>query len=632
MLPVSTITRMRSERLVRLIGPDENQLVDTYHDRIRETVVAEMEDVSRKATHRALAEVIEADVGGVTDEQIAALESSQAGLETGEPTTIPRVYDLAYHFDAAGYEHKAWLYGLLAAEQARRQYAPEVATNQYAIVKRNASQTTNAVRYRIASGNGGALNLLGRYDEAAEELEGTIDLTDDAVEKARIEWLQGDNALKQAAIKKSIEYYEQGLRRLGNRVPKTRLGFVLGAARETVVQGFHTLFPTRLHKKPISRELALTNAFLDGISKPYFFSDMLKLGWSHLRGMNLAEQLPRSRELAFHYAHHCMLTTMVFAWYSRAQRYYERSAELRRGFNDVWGMGHTDSYQGIGLYGTARYEDAIEYLHKAIDAFSQAGDMWELNVARFHLGLCHYALGNLAEAIEHAQCTFDLSVRIGDSRSHCSSYLWSRATNGNLPLDELKSCYTPVPEDIISTVNALKAESLWHLAQGRSEKAVGVLERAWDLAKKNFVIMAHTVATLPLLVNALRIHADAVEAEDPRQSQRIRKRALRLAKWTAWFMRFFPTEHAYALRELSLIFAATGKTTRALRAADKSCAVAERQNAKYEHAQSLLVRGRLAEQLGLPDAEGQVQAAEAALKAIELPIKPPGLASLGPEN
>jgi len=81
-----------------------------------------------------------------------------------------------------------------------------------------------------------------------------------------------------------------------------------------------------------------------------------------------------------------------------------------------------------------------------------------------------------------------------------------------------------------------------------------------------------------------------------------------------------------------LALEATGKTTRALRAADKSCAIAEQQNAKYEHAQSLLVRGRLAEQLSLPEAEQQIQDAEAALKAIELPIKTSGLASSAPED
>src|SRR5262249_38491239 len=41
--PVSTLIPMRNERLVRLIGSEENPVVDTYHDRVRETVLGHMD-------------------------------------------------------------------------------------------------------------------------------------------------------------------------------------------------------------------------------------------------------------------------------------------------------------------------------------------------------------------------------------------------------------------------------------------------------------------------------------------------------------------------------------------------------------------------------------------------------------
>ena len=54
--------------------------------------------------------------------------------------------------------------------------------------------------------------------------------------------------------------------------------------------------------------------------------------------------------------------------------------------------------------------------------------------------------------------------------------------------------------------------------------------------------------------------------------------------------------------------------------ADRSCAVAEGQKARYEHAQSLLVRGTIARRLGLPEADEQIRTAEAAIEAIERPL------------
>ena len=79
---------------------------------------------------------------------------------------------------------------------------------------------TSAVRYRISEGYGGALMLLGRYEDAAGELEGTIELAEDPERKARIEALQGEILFKQGSMDGSIALYENGLRRLGYWVPR----------------------------------------------------------------------------------------------------------------------------------------------------------------------------------------------------------------------------------------------------------------------------------------------------------------------------------------------------------------------------------------------------------------------------
>lgn len=82
-----------------------------------------------------------------------------------------------------------------------------------------------------------------------------------------------------------------------------------------------------------------------------------------------------------------------------------------------------------------------------------------------------------------------------------------------------------------------------------------------------------------------------------------------------------PAAYPLAPCERSLIVAAHGQTRKALKYADKSCAVAEAQKAKDEHAQSLLVRGQITRPLGLPEAEEQIRTAKAALDAIERPIR-----------
>jgi tetratricopeptide (TPR) repeat protein len=617
--PMATLTRMRNERLVRLVGPDDRLLVDTYHDRVRETVLGGLDDQACRTIHRTLAEVIEAEVGAAPNVLESGLQSwEDAGGPEG--MVMPRVYDLAYHFDAAGEKRRAWIYALLAGEQARRQSALEVAARNFAIARRNADGTASAVRYRVSEGYGGVLMLLGRYDEALQELEGTIELAADPERKARIEALQGEIIFRQGAMDRSCALFENGLRGLGYWVPRTPLGFMAGILRESVVQCFHSLRPGRLHQYPPSRRLDLAIRFFSGLNFPSIFRSTMKLMWSHLSGMNLAELLPPSTQLVLSYAFHdCMLS--MLGWQARGSRYGDRAIAIAREFDDVSVQGQCYAYTGVGRYASARYEEGLASLREAIEAFEKAGDLWALNLAHFHRGCCHFGLGNLAEAVAEARWTFASSARLGDARVLCSSYLWARATQGNLPFEELRSCYPRRPDDVMSTVHGIMAEGHWHSFHGRTEEALRAFERAAEMVRTSFCVNSHTILSLPNLAGALRRHADALAAQDPQQSDRLRRRAFRLAKWAVRITRLFPAADPLALRELSIQLADRGKAKKSLRIADRSCAVAERQEAKYEHAQSLLVRGKIARQLGLPEADEQIRSAEAALEDIERPVR-----------
>ena len=128
------------------------------------------------------------------------------------------------------------------------------------------------------------------------------------------------------------------------------------------------------------------------------------------------------------------------------------------------------------------------------------------------------------------------------------------------------------------------------------------------------------------------MQGEAVAPTDSRQASVLRRRALRAAKWAARLTRIFPAAYPLALRELSLSLASKGSLRKALRAAEKSCRVAERQKAKYEYAQSLLVRGKLACQLGLPDGEAMVENARGQLESLEQAIAAGSLPSASNER
>ena len=99
------------------------------------------------------------------------------------------------------------------------------------------------------------------------------------------------------------------------------------------------------------------------------------------------------------------------------------------------------------------------------------------------------------------------------------------------------------------------------------------------------------------------------------------RRAAKAARRALWTARWLQNDLPHALREFGRILALQGKPRGALRCFAKSLAVAQRQGAKYEHAQTLLADGQLRQLLGHFGAEQQVAGARAALAAIAVPAE-----------
>ena len=78
----------------------------------------------------------------------------------------------------------------------------------------------------------------------------------------------------------------------------------------------------------------------------------------------------------------------------------------------------------------------------------------------------------------------------------------------------------------------------------------------------------------------------------------------------------FQTDLPHALRECGLIAALQGQVQKARRYLDESLAIAERQGARFEHAQSLLARGQVGQQHSWPEAPQDVTSARQALHAL----------------
>jgi tetratricopeptide (TPR) repeat protein len=216
----ATLTHMRSERLVRLIGSGDQQLVDTWHDKIRETVLNSLGEEARREAHRKYGEILEGQEN-ITAAQLWETLSEDA---TNDVPQTHRVFDLAHHFYMAK-DQRAFVYQLLAGEQALRNYAIEEASVFYERAQELLPENApDSVQYRLFLAVGRVMlwkNLPERSIEACEKAEKAAD---NATSRARACAGIGHVFHQIGYFDQGIEHYDRALILLGSPRRRTLTG------------------------------------------------------------------------------------------------------------------------------------------------------------------------------------------------------------------------------------------------------------------------------------------------------------------------------------------------------------------------------------------------------------------------
>jgi len=583
----SALDQARRRRLLWL--DDRTGRCSFFHDKIREALLGRLSDDDRRVLHGRAADAL---------------------LAAGE---VP-VFDLAYHLDAAGRTRQALPHALAAAEQARARHALDTAVVHYRMAERGVPDDDVRTRRRIAEGLGDVLVLQGGYDEAERYLADARALVDDRIEAAALEGKLGDLAFKRGDVPRARDHVEGALARLGRPVPRHAVVLLVRLVWELLVQAVHTAVPRTTGRRaaPAPEADALAMRLYSRLAYVYWFvSGRVPCAWSHLRGMNLAERYPPSAELAQAWSEHAPVMTMV-PWISRGERYARRSLEVRTALGDVWGQGQSLGFLGVVLYAGSRYDEAQAACEDALRLLQRTGDRWEANTAQWHVAMCHYRTGRLADAAAVAQEVHAAARAIGDATSSgISLSVLARARSGRVDADQVAGELGREEVDAHTYSELRLAAALHARASGDLEGAAEHLRAAMRNTRRRGLRQEY-VAPVPVwYATVLREQVEAWPPHDPRGRRRTRRQARLAVARARWWSLSYRNNAPHALREAALLAVLTGADRRAARLLRRSAAVAERHGAAYETA---LTQRQLAELRG-----GDVEAADRAVAALEVP-------------
>jgi signal transduction histidine kinase/CheY-like chemotaxis protein/tetratricopeptide (TPR) repeat protein len=408
--------------------------------------------------------------------------------------------------------------------------------------------------------------------------------------------------------------------RLGKKVPQWSGTFFCRMVREACAQMLHTMLPSvfvaRKKLDGVEKQLLVIRLH-NRLTYAYWFKrGQIPCLWSHLRGMNLAEQYPATSELAQAYSIHAPVMSLV-PYISRGVTYAQKSLAIYKSLGDLWGQGQSLHFYGIVLYVASRYEEAIEKLREAVRLLERTGDYWEVNIARYHTARSLYRLGDLPGALALAKQIHQSGLELGDIQaSGVCVDIWMITSGGQVSLETLQTELQRPREDIQVTAQLMLADGVRLFMLDRVAEAAVVFEKGNQVAENAGIQNAYVLPLRSWLASALRRQAEKTSSWAPDRRATLLKRARTIAKKAAKVARSFQNDLPHALREAGLIAAMQGAIHAARKHLDESLAVANRQGARFEHAQTLLARGRLGLELNWPYAADDVAAGRRALQAL----------------
>lgn len=566
---------MRSERLLRLIGSGNEQFVDTYHDKIRETILSGLTDQQSRESHLAYGEWIEKQSIG------------------NEPN--PRFADLAYHFFHANQRGKAFQYSFAAGQQAMTAFAfSEALSFLDQAISINSVEINIDDRFHLNL-------LLGKAHAGIGQLDRSKVYFDEAIKNA----ISGPNqasayaAIAEVSYKKgdypsAVINYQNAFASLGEKVPHTLFGKLFRFARNFVAIHAVPASALRLfrrNKRADLRQIArLYIPFNDIAGHQDVFALVDSLTRSCVVAKTLGDDEDICVSLAF-YAFLLRLSGVPVLSHMMMKKSRRLESQLRgilmRGFYHYGCSGY--------FYSTGELAKSEYHGTRSEKCFGKVGDLRQF-VAYHFLRHLWSIRGDASKINFFANKEFEIAAMSNDEITMAYGYYGMADARSRMGQFEQGVMHARKSVYLLKKWNAT-FESIAHMELGRAHlqnsdygSARLALSHASRLVIKLrfFEISADVFALLAesILGSTWFLNSSSLERKEIRKA----KRSARAARFSGLL---FPNLRPHAYRISGRVAATRRKHEKAKLYFDKAVAAAEKIGAEYEYARALIDKSML---------------------------------------
>ena len=592
---------LQSVRKQRLVWTRPDSTISFVHDKIRETLLKE------------------------TPEEIIRSMHGEYGRHL-EVTAPSRVFDLAYHFDAANLPQQALPHSINAATIARKSFSLASAESQLSISIRAFQFASERVRHQVEMMMADVLLLQGEYDGSQVWLDRAAISATSKLEKAEAALKQGDLFFKRGNKDQAAVHYEDSLLQLGHQNNHQSISIWWNLGKEIIRQSVHTAFPSRCGRKGKLTDPsdAMVLSLYSRVAHVYWYTrDKYWTLWAHLRGLNLAENYEPTAHLAQCYSEHAPGMTLL-RWESRGLRYAQKSLKIRQNLADIWGQGQSRNYLSIFLYSFSKFEACVAQARHAVEILERTGDYWEVHIGRYQLAAALYRLGQMDEAVNQAKLNYESASRRGDYQATGNAIdVWARASLGAIPSEMIQIELDRDIHDHQRYCQVKLAEGIHAYYQNQLDKSIDCLSDAIRSSEKNRVTNTYTSPLYTWLCTAMRAKLESAPPKTPRANwialQSLQNACLDAMK----IARQFTNEAPHAFREYAIFCAMSGRYRRSRHYFSKSLRIGRAQKAEYEVASTIVAQNEFASELGWNIDPRQVLRANEFISRIQLSASNP---------